>query len=78
MERREEIRLETLQALTILAIHDEQFRTGLWDDLEGTLARYGFVLNDREMDQVRSFTHAAANSVDEDVFSGLNVTLQHR
>jgi hypothetical protein len=78
MERREEIRLETLKALTILAIHDDQFRLGLWDDLEGTLARYGFALNDREMEQVKNFTYAAANSVDEDVFSSLTVTLQHR
>ncbi len=71
MENMEEIRLEALRALTILAVHDEQFRLGLWGDLEGTLERYGFALNDREMAQVRNFVYAVRDSLDEDLFSGL-------
>jgi len=71
MEGMEEIRLEALRALTILAIHDDQFRRGVWDDLEGTLTRFGFALNDREMEQVRDFRDAAINSLGEDLFGGL-------
>lgn len=76
MEGMEEIRLEALKALTLLAVHDEQFRSGVWDDLEGTLTRYGFALNDREMAQVRDFVYAVRNTLDEDLFSGL--TEAHR
>jgi len=71
VENMEEIRLEALRALTILAVHDEQFRLGLWDDLDGTLERYGFALNDQEMAQVRNFVYAVRESLDEDLFSGL-------
>jgi hypothetical protein len=71
VERREEIRLETLSALTTLAVHDEQFRYGLWNDLEGTLERYGFDLNEQEMTQVRNVINAVGNSIDEDIFPGL-------
>ncbi len=76
MEGMEEIRLEALKALTLLAVHDEQFRSGVWDDLEGTLTRYGFALNDREMAQVKDFVYAVRNTLDEDLFSGL--TEAHR
>jgi hypothetical protein len=78
MEGMEEIRLEALKALTILAIHDDQFRNGLFDDLEGTLSRYGLVLNDPEMTQVRNFIYAAVDSIDDDILSGLTVAEQHR
>ena len=71
MENMEEIRLEALRALTVLAVHDEQFRLGLWNDLEGTLERHGFALNDREMAQVRNFVYVVRDSIDEDLFSGL-------
>jgi hypothetical protein len=71
VEPMEEIRLEALSALTILAVHDEQFRLGLWDDLEGTLERYGFALNDQEMAQVRNFIYAVRDSVDEAIISSL-------
>jgi hypothetical protein len=71
MEGSEEIRLEALRALTILAIHDDQFRRGVWDDLEGTLTRFGFALNDQEMAQVRSLRDAVVDSLGEDVFGGL-------
>ncbi len=71
MEGYEEMRLEALRALTILATHDEQFRRGVWDDLEGTLTRYGFALSDQEMAQVRNFRDAVVNSIDEDVFSAI-------
>jgi hypothetical protein len=76
VERGEEIRLETLSALTTLAVHDRQFRYGLWDDLVGTLERYGFDLNEQEMTQVRNVIYAVRNSIDEDIFSGL--TEAHR
>jgi len=76
VEGREEIRLEALKALTILAIHDEQFRTGVWDDPEGTLTRYGFLLNDQEMTKVMNFRDALADSIQEDVVRGL--TSSHR
>ena len=71
MERMEEIRLEALRALTILAVHDEEFRREMWDDPEGTLDRYGFALNDPEMAQVNNFFYAVRESVDVDLFSGL-------
>jgi hypothetical protein len=71
VERMEEIRLEALRALTILAVHDEQFRRGIWDDPEGTLKRYGFDLNDPEMSQVNNFLYAVRESVDVDLFTGL-------
>jgi hypothetical protein len=71
VDNMEEIRIEALRALTILVVHDEQFRLGMWDDLEGTLMRYGFALNDREMEQVRNFVYAVRDSLDEDLFPGL-------
>jgi hypothetical protein len=71
MEGYGEIRLEVLRALTILAVHDEEFRLGLWDDLEGTLARFGFALSDQEMAQVRDFRDAVVNSIDEDVLEAI-------
>jgi hypothetical protein len=67
----EEIRLEALRALTILAVHDEQFRHEMWDDPEGTLNRYGFALNDPELEQVRNFFYAVRESVDVNLFSGM-------
>ena len=71
MDNGEEIRLEALRALTILAVHDEEFRRGMWDDVEGTLTRYGFALNDQEMEQVRNFVFTVRDSLDEELFSGL-------
>ncbi|MDQ3861969.1 MAG: hypothetical protein M3317_00400 [Actinomycetota bacterium] len=71
MEDMEEIRLEALKALTVLVIHDEQFRRSVWDDPEGTITRYGFALNEREMAKVRDFRQAIADSVEEDVVVGL-------
>jgi hypothetical protein len=77
VEGREGIRLEVLKALTILAIHDEQFRRGVWDDPEGTLTRYGFSLYDEEMAQVRNLHSAIVDSLDDDVIAALTVEL-HR
>ena len=71
MDNMEEIRLEALRALTILAVHDEEFRRGMWDDLEGTLTRYGFALNDQELEQVRNFVFTVRDSLDEDLFASL-------
>ena len=71
MDNMEEIRLEALRALTILAVHDEEFRRGMWDDLEGTLTRYGFALNDQELEQVRNFIFTVRDSLDEDLFASL-------
>jgi hypothetical protein len=76
VERREEIRLEALRALTVLAVHDEEFRRRMWDDPEVTLDRYEFALNDPEMAQVNSFFDAVQESIDVDLFSGL--TAAHR
>jgi hypothetical protein len=73
MEGYEEIRLEALKGLTILAMHDEQFRREVWTDLEGTLTRYGFALNDQEMAQVRRFRDAVVNSLDEEIYQALAV-----
>jgi hypothetical protein len=71
VDNMEEIRLEALRALTILAVHDEEFRRGMWDDLEGTLTRYGFALNDQELEQVRNFVFTVRDSLDEDLFASL-------
>jgi hypothetical protein len=76
MEGTEEIRLEALRALTTLAIHDDQFRSEVWDDLEGTLTRFGFALNEQEMMKVRNFRDALAESIEADVIAGL--TSSHR
>jgi len=76
MEGTEEIRLEALRALTTLAIHDDQFRSEVWDDLEGTLTRFGFALNEQEMIKVRNFRDALAESIEADVIAGL--TSSHR
>ena len=76
MERGEEIRLEALRALTILAVHDEEFRREMWDDPEGALDRYGFSLSAAEMAQVNNFLYAVRESVDVDLFEGL--TEAHR
>jgi hypothetical protein len=54
MSDREELRLEALKGLTILALHDAQFRRGAIEDLDGTLDRYGYDLTDPEMDRLRS------------------------
>ena len=77
MEGREQIRLEALRVLTNLVVKDDQFRYGLWNDLEGTLTRYGFALNDRELAQVRAFIYAFDDSIKDDVFEE-TLTRQHR
>ena len=66
MEGYEEIRLEALRALIALATHDDEFRRGVWEDLEGTLARYGFALSEQEIAQVRNVRDAIGNSMDEE------------
>jgi hypothetical protein len=71
MEGYGEIRLEALRALTILATHDDEFRRGVWADLEGTLARYGFDLSDEEMARVSDFRDAVVNGIDEEVLAAL-------
>jgi hypothetical protein len=63
----EEIRLEVLKGLTILAIYDDQFRRGVMSDLEGTLSRYGFALNDYEMERLRSGREGVADMSDEEL-----------
>ena len=63
----EEIRLEALKGLTILAIHDDQFRRGAIDDLEGTLRRYGFDLTEQEMERVRYAHEEVSGRSDEDI-----------
>jgi hypothetical protein len=73
MESQGEIRLEALKALTVLAIHDNEFRRDVWSDLEGTLTRYGFDLSYQEMEQVRGFRDAVVNSLDEDIYAALAV-----
>ena len=51
----ENIRQEALNALATLAIQDPQFQRRAFDDLEGTLANYGFTLTAEEMQVVRDF-----------------------
>lgn len=62
-----EIRLEALKGLTILALHDEQFRRGAIDDLEGTLGRYGFDLTYQEMERLREAQREGAGQSDEEL-----------
>ena len=71
MEGNEEIRLEVLRALIALATRDVEFRRGIWEDLEGTLTRYGFALSDQEIAQVRNVRDAISSSLDEDVYAAL-------
>jgi len=70
------IRLEALRVLTNLAVNDDQFRHGLWEDLDGTLSEYGFDLNDRERQQLRHLMRAIDDSIKGDVFG--DMTEQHR
>jgi ribosome-binding protein aMBF1 (putative translation factor) len=67
----EEIRLEALKGLTILAIHDGQFRRRVMDDLEGTLRRYGYELTDQEMERLRRAQMDIAGWSDEDLARSL-------
>jgi len=70
------IRLEALRVLTNLAVNDDQFRHGLWEDLDGTLSEYGFDLNNRERQQLRYLMRAIDDSIKGDVFG--DMTEQHR
>jgi hypothetical protein len=76
MEPGEGIRLEALRVLTNLAVNDDRFRHGLWDDLDGTLTEYGFDLNDRERAQLRRLIRAIDDSIKDDLFGGM--TEAHR
>lgn len=76
MEPGEGIRLEALRVLTNLAVNDDQFRHGLWDDLDGTLSAYGFDLNDRERQQLRYLMRAIDDSIKGNVFG--DTMDQHR
>jgi ribosome-binding protein aMBF1 (putative translation factor) len=67
MAEMEEIRLEALQGITVLAIHDDQFRRAVMDDLEGTLRRYGYELTDQEMERLRRAQRDIAGWSDEDL-----------
>ena len=67
MAEAEEIRLEALKGLTVLAINDDQFRRGAMDDLEDTLTRYGFDLTDQEMERLRRAHRNHAGMSDEDL-----------
>jgi hypothetical protein len=70
------IRLGALRVLTNLAVNDDQFRHGLWEDLDGTLSEYGFDLNNRERQQLRHLMRAIDDSIKGDVFG--DMTEQHR
>jgi hypothetical protein len=63
----EEIRLEALKGLTILAIHDDQFRRGVMADLDSTLRRYGYDLTGPEMERLRDAHRQIAGMSDEDL-----------
>ncbi|MGI9122929.1 MAG: hypothetical protein ACR2FR_08630 [Rubrobacter sp.] len=76
MEGGREIRLEALRLLTNLAVNDDRFRHGLWNDLEGTLSEYGFDLSARELAQLRNLMRAVDDSVKDEVFGAR--TEQHR
>jgi hypothetical protein len=76
MEGGSEIRLEALRLLINLAVNDDRFRHGLSNNLEGTLAEYGFDLNARELAQLRNLMRAVDDSVKDDVFGAR--TEQHR
>ncbi len=67
MAEMEEIRLEALKGLTVLAIHDDQFRRAAIDDLEGTLRRYGYDLTDQEMERLRYAQREISGMSDEDL-----------
>jgi hypothetical protein len=44
-----------LRALAILSMNDPQFLREARTDLEGTLETYGFVLDDQEMEEARTY-----------------------
>jgi hypothetical protein len=72
MAEMEEVRLEALKGLTILAMHDPQFRRGAVEDLEGTLSRYGYDLNYQEIERLRRANEEIAGMSDEDLVSLLS------
>ena len=69
MAEMEEIRLEALKGITVLTIHDDQFRRAAMDDLEGTLRRYGYDLTDQEMERLRYAQEEISGKSDEDLLS---------
>jgi hypothetical protein len=58
----ENIRHEALNALATLAVADPRFVADAFADLEGTLASYGFTLNEQEMEIVRDFQSRVRDS----------------
>ena len=66
MQEQGDIRQEALNALATLATHDPGFMARAFDDLEGTLERYGFTLNAQEMQVLRDFQDSVRRS-DEQV-----------
>jgi DNA-binding PadR family transcriptional regulator len=67
MTEMDEIRLEALKGLTILTIHDDQFRRAAMEDLEGTLRRYGYDLTDQEMERLRYAREEISGMSEEDL-----------
>jgi hypothetical protein len=67
MAEMEEIRLEALKGITVLVIHDDQFRRAAMDDLEGTLRRYGYDLTDQEMERLKYAQEEISGKSDEDL-----------
>jgi hypothetical protein len=63
-----EVRVDLLRQLAELAMGDELFREAALDDLDGTLERYGYVLNPEELALVHRFRASLADAgIDLDI-----------
>jgi hypothetical protein len=63
-----QVRVDLLRQLAELAMSDEVFRASALEDLDGTLARYGYQLNADELALVHHFRATLADAgVDLDI-----------
>ena len=68
VEHHPEVRVEMLRRLAELAMSDEVFREAALEDLDGTLARYGYDLNAEERLLVHRFRASLADAgIDLDI-----------
>jgi hypothetical protein len=65
VQEQEYIRQEALNALATLAREDPGFLVRAFDDLEGTLDRYGFSLNAQEMQVLGEFQDRVRRSEEQ-------------
>ena len=77
MEQRPSER-RALRALAILSMNDPEFLRGARTELEGTLETYGFALDDREMEEARTYLDQRGREVtDEQIVQDMRARALH-